>query len=48
MGASQDYADLLAERYAGDLYQYNVGPYKSAACHDGGPLDLHPDSDVWP
>jgi hypothetical protein len=48
MGASQDYADLLAERYASDLYQYNVGPYKTAACRDGGSLDLHPASDVWP
>jgi hypothetical protein len=48
MGASRDYADLLAERYAGDLYQYNVKPYKSADCHDGGSLDLRPGSDVWP
>lgn len=48
MGASRDYGDLLAERYAGDLYQYNVKPYKTADCRDGGSLDLHPASDVWP
>jgi hypothetical protein len=48
MGTSQDYADLLAERYASDLYQYNVDKYRTEACHDGGSLDLHPDSDVWP
>jgi len=48
MGTSQDYADLLAEKYASDLYQYNVEPYKTAACHDGGSLDLRPGSDVWP
>jgi hypothetical protein len=48
MGTSKEYADLLAERYASDLYRYNVGKYKTAACHDGGALDLHPSSDVWP
>jgi hypothetical protein len=48
MGASQDYADLLAERYASDLYQYNGDEYKTAACEDGGSLDLHPASGVWP
>jgi hypothetical protein len=48
MGVSQDYADLLAEQYASNLYQYNLAQYKTADCHDGGSLDLHPDSDVWP
>ena len=43
-----DPEDLLAERYASDLYQYNVGKYKTAECRDGGSLDLHPASDVWP
>jgi hypothetical protein len=48
MGASRDYADLLAERFWADLYELNLKEYKTAACRDGGPLDLHPRSDVWP
>lgn len=48
MGASQEYADLLAERYWGDLYQYNLKQYKTSDCHDGATLDLRPGSDVWP
>ena len=39
---------LFRSRYASDLYQYNVKPYKTAACRDGGSLDLRPGSDVWP
>jgi hypothetical protein len=48
MGASKDYADLLAERFWGDLYQFNLEHYKTADCRDGGSLDLRPGSDVWP
>ena len=48
MGSSKDYADLLAERYWGDLYRFNLGNYKTADCHDGGTLDLRPGTDVWP
>jgi hypothetical protein len=48
MGASRDYADLLAERFWADLYELNLKEYKTAACRDGGSLDLRPGSDVWP
>ena len=48
MGASKDYAGLLAERYWDDLYQYNLEQYKTSDCHDGGTLDLRPGSHVWP
>lgn len=48
MGASKEYADLLAERYWADLYEYNLKHYKTSDCHDGGTLDLRPGSDVWP
>ena len=41
MGASQDYADLLAERYWGDLYQYNLKKYKTLrTAATSGTLDL--------
>ena len=48
MGTGKDYADLLAERYWGDLYRFNLKNYKTADCHDGGTLDLRPGTDVWP
>jgi hypothetical protein len=48
MGTSQDYADLLAERYWSDLYRFNPPEYKTRDCRDGQTLDLHPGSDVWP
>lgn len=48
MGTSKDYADLLAERYWGDLYRFNLESYKTSDCHDGGTLDLRPGSDLWP
>ena len=49
MGASQEYADLLAERYWGDLYQYNLKQYRTSDCHDGEPRsDLRPGQRVWP
>jgi len=48
MGASQDYADLLAERYWEDLYEYNLKEYKTSDCRNEGTLDLRPGSDVWP
>jgi hypothetical protein len=48
LGASETYADLLARTFWTELYRFNLPNYKTAACRDGGPLDLHPDSDVWP
>jgi hypothetical protein len=48
MGASKTYADLLAGTYWTELYEFNLPEYRTAACRDGGPLDLHPDSGVWP
>jgi hypothetical protein len=48
MGTTEDYAGLLAERYASDLYEYNQKEYKTADCRDGGSLDLRPGNDVWP
>ena len=48
MGASKTYADLLAGKYWTELYEFNLPEYRTEACHDGGPLDLHPDSDLWP
>ena len=48
MGLSQDYADLLADRYWGDLYRYNAPEYKTSDCRDGQTLDLRPGNDRWP
>jgi hypothetical protein len=48
MGASKSYADLLAARYWTDLYPLNPPAYRARACRDGGPLDLHRGSDIWP
>jgi hypothetical protein len=48
IGLSQDYSDLLADRYWGDLYRYNPPEYKTADCRNEGSLDLRPRSDLWP
>jgi hypothetical protein len=48
IGASQEYADLLAERYWEDLYELNLKEYKTPACRDEGTLDLRPGNDLWP
>jgi len=48
LGTSQDYADLLAESYWSELYQYNLKEYKTADCRDDGTLDLRPGNDLWP
>ena len=48
MGAKKSYADLLASTYWTELYEFNLPEYRTEACRDGGPLDLHPDSDLWP
>ena len=48
MGTSQEYADLLAERFWEDLYEYNLKEYKTSDCRSEGSLDLRPGNDVWP
>ena len=48
MGASQEYADLLAERYWEDLYELNLKEYKTSVCRNEGTLDLRPGNDLWP
>jgi hypothetical protein len=50
LGATPDDAAAIASYdadYAYPLYK-NVPGYWSADCHDGGALDLHPDSSIWP
>ena len=48
LGASESYASGLAETYWTYLYPRNAPEYRTRACHDGGPLDNRPGSDVWP
>ena len=48
LGTSKSYADLLADTFWSKLYELNLPAYKTSACRDGGPLDLHPSSYVWP
>ncbi len=48
LGTSRSYADVLARTFWNNLYRFNPPRYKSAECRDGGALDLHPDSAVWP
>jgi hypothetical protein len=38
----------LARVYWVLWYRYDRPPYTSSECHDGGRLDLHPHSTVWP
>ncbi len=48
LGANQAYASGLAETYWTYLYPRNSPEYRTRACHNGGPLDSRPRSDVWP
>jgi hypothetical protein len=48
LGASRSYANLLAETYWREIYPMNPSEYRTPACHDGGPLDQHPGSNIWP
>lgn len=48
LGASQYYADGVAETYWTYLYPRNSAEYRTRSCHDGGPLDSRPSSSVWP
>jgi hypothetical protein len=48
LGAPQGYANSLAELAWTGLYPYGLAKYHSPQCRDGGKLDLHPRSHVWP
>jgi hypothetical protein len=48
LGASASYARFLKERFWADGYSDNDPEYKTKQCRNGGPLDAHPDSNVWP
>jgi hypothetical protein len=48
LGAPRPYANGLAELAWTGLYPYGLAKYHSPQCHDGGTLDLHPRSAVWP
>jgi hypothetical protein len=48
LGMSAADAGSLAERYWRDVYPTETPPYFSPECRDGGKLDLHPASSVWP
>ena len=48
LGASPSYAELLAETNWRYVYPYLSAAYRTRACRNGGRLDEHPRSDVWP
>ena len=48
LGAPRQYANSLAVLAWAGLYPYGLAKYHSPECHDGGKLDLHPRSHVWP
>jgi hypothetical protein len=47
-GADQAYGGVLAEAYWNELYPSLPAGYRSPECRDGGRLDRHPNSSVWP
>lgn len=48
LGATDMQAQSLSEFYWEVVYPDMPDDYRTAECVNGGPLDLHPDSDVWP
>jgi hypothetical protein len=48
LGASPAESRRLATLYWRRIYPDDAPDYTSPDCHDGGLLDLHPDSAVWP
>lgn len=48
LGASKRYADRLAAVFWKDVYPHVPPRYRTPRCRDGGPLDLRPESPVWP
>lgn len=48
LGLGDEYAQSLADYAWLYIYPRARGDYSSEECHDGGELDLRPDSSVWP
>ena len=48
LGARPAQAARLAQTYWTELYPYHDREYRTPGCRDGGPLDLDPESSVWP
>jgi hypothetical protein len=48
LGATRADAARLAEVFWTDVYPTNTREYRTEQCRDGGPLDLDPESSVWP
>jgi hypothetical protein len=48
LGASQAYADELAERYWTEVYPTRPAGYQTKRCRDGGAYDVRKESAVWP
>jgi hypothetical protein len=48
LGADEAFATALAREYWVDFHVPRMGIYQSAACHDGGRLDLFPTDSGWP
>jgi hypothetical protein len=48
LGADERYAGMLADTYWDELYPTLPDLYRSPECKDGGRLDQHPSSSVWP
>jgi len=48
LGRSREEGRYLAELYWKRWYRFRQRPYRSSECRNGGALDLHPDTDLWP
>ena len=48
LGTSRSYADRLAEANWKYIYPREPAEYRTSTCRNGGPLDIHRNSDVWP
>jgi hypothetical protein len=48
LGATPEDAEAVASFVLRDVQPALPSDYRSSDCHDGGPLDLHPDRGNWP
>lgn len=48
LGRTSEEGRYLAELYWRRWYRFRHRPYWSSECHNGGALDIHPDTDTWP
>lgn len=48
LGASPEDAAAVAEFVFREVQPALPAAYRTSECHDGGPLDLHPESTSWP